>query len=109
MSLPPLGLQGSMRSLTGHVRICFLGINRGFSRGGNILSAFTFHNFLAKLNFPCRVTMHGEENSALLQAAFVSLCFEFRDPHTDQRPGKSANCSGLSDDGMLTILVSCSH
>jgi hypothetical protein len=69
MRLPPLGLQGSARSLTGHVRICFLGINGGFSRGGNIVSACTFHNFLCKLNLLCRVAMHGEENSALLQAA----------------------------------------
>jgi len=30
--------------------------------------------------------MHGEENSALLQAAFVSLCLEFRDTHADQGP-----------------------
>jgi hypothetical protein len=70
---PPLGLQGSTRSFTGHVRICFLGINRKFSRAGNILAAFTFHNFLAKLNFFCRVAMHGEENSALLEAAFGAL------------------------------------
>jgi len=41
MRLPPLGLIGLMdsaRSLAGYVTICSL-INRGFSRGGNILCA----------------------------------------------------------------------
>ena len=77
--LPPLGLMGSARRLTGHVTICCLGINGGFSRGGNILCARRLQDFLGTLDLLTRVAMHGEENSALLQPAFISLCFEFRD------------------------------
>jgi glutathione reductase (NADPH) len=86
-------LASSARSRTGQVAICFLGINRGFSREGNILSARSLQNFLCPLDFLSGVAMHGEENSALLQAAFVSLCSEFRDTHADQGAGDSAHCS----------------
>ena len=91
--LPPFGLASSGRSLAGHVTICCLGIDRGFSRGGNILSARGLQHFLGALDFLTCVAMHGEENSALLQAAFVSLCFKFRDTHADQGAGNSAHCS----------------
>jgi len=42
-----------------------------------------FRTSLATRDFSCRIAMHGEENSALLQAAFISLCFEFRDTRAD--------------------------
>src|ERR1017187_9634445 len=77
---------GSARRLTGHVTICCLSINGGFSRGGNILCARRLQDFLGTLDLLTRVAMHGEENSALLQAAFISLCFELGKP----RPAKAA-------------------
>jgi len=52
-----------------------------------------FRTSLARLISSTRVAMHGEENSALLQAAFISLCFEFRDTRADQGAGSSAHCS----------------
>src|ERR1700674_2334666 len=78
-------------SLTGNVMIGCLRINRGFSRGGDFLAARGLDNFLGTHDFPGRIAMHGEKNTALLQVAFVSLCFEFRDAHADQRAGNPAH------------------
>ena len=100
--LPPLGLiglMGSARSLTGHVTICCVGINGGFSRRGNIFRARRLQDFLGTLDFLSCVAMRGEENSTLLQAAFLSLCFELRDPHADQGPGNSSYCSPNAKSG----------
>ncbi len=41
--------------------------------------------------------MHGKENSSLLQATFVLLGFVFRNTHSDQCTGKSADPSSHAD------------
>src|ERR1017187_5315217 len=84
---------GSARRLTGHVTICCLSINGGFSRGGNILCARRLQDFLGTLDLLTRVAMHGEENSALLQLAFISLCYELGAPGAEQGVGGAAPCS----------------
>jgi hypothetical protein len=48
--LPPKEL-GPVPGLSGKITLCFLGINRGLSRGSNILSTRTFHNFLGTFDF----------------------------------------------------------
>src|SRR5450755_2198411 len=91
--LPPFGLASSSSRTTGQVAICLLGINGGFSRGGNILSSSRLQNFLRTLDFLGRVAMHREQNFALLQATFVSLGFEFRNTHANQGASDSTNGS----------------
>jgi hypothetical protein len=61
-------------------------VNRRFSCGGDFLAARGLENFLGSHDFPRRVAMHGDEDTALLQMAFVSLRFKFRDAQADQRP-----------------------
>src|ERR1700676_3172720 len=89
--LPPVELAISAGSLGGCVTVCLLGIHGGFSRGRNILGVCNFQNFLGPLDFISRITMHGEENSTLLQAALVALGFEFGDTHANQCTGESAD------------------
>src|SRR5690348_8561586 len=89
---------GSVRVASG-IRTAFRFAANGWflAAARNIVGASLFENFSGALNLPSRTTMHGEQDSAALHAAFVFFRFEFRHAHADEGAGEAADHAACAD------------
>ena len=80
-SSPRLVSSAGRATLDVVIRFCAVG--RRLSGGRNVLRSGVLHDFLGELYLVGSVAMDGQENSALLNAAFVPFRFILGNSHPD--------------------------